>query len=408
MRRWQRVLRLIVRRIWFRAALFSLLSVALALLAAWIAPIIPYDISAKIGAKAVDNILEILASSMLAVTTFSVTAMVSAITAATNNVTPRATKLLVEDSTAQNALSTFLGGFLFSVVGICALSTGLYGTTGRVILFAGTVLMILVIAVTLLRWIEHLSGFGRVSDAITRVEAAALRAASQSPQRVAARPAETPLPDSAWPAIADGVGYITQVDVQALGELAEKGPCVIHVCAPPGSFVSPHRPLARVEGKGDPQRIAAAFSIEPGRDFDHDPRFGLVVLSEIASRALSPGINDPGTAIGVLGAGLRVLSQLAGRTPDEAKHARVLLPPLALEDMLEDLFRPIARDGAGTIEVGLQLQEVLGTLAALIPDAHEGCRARAADALARAEQALGSEADRDAIRRAHRRIWFSG
>jgi uncharacterized membrane protein len=67
--RWHWVLRLVTRRIWFRAALFSLFSILLALLAAAIASVIPGDISTKIGSKAVDNILEILASSMLAVTT---------------------------------------------------------------------------------------------------------------------------------------------------------------------------------------------------------------------------------------------------------------------------------------------------------------------------------------------------
>ena len=47
--------------------------------------------------------------------------------------------------------------------------------------------------------------------------------------------------------------------------------------------------------------------VEPERSYDDDLLFGLVTLSGVASRALSPAINDPGTAIEVLGAGLRVL-----------------------------------------------------------------------------------------------------
>lgn len=61
--RWQWLVRLLFRRIWFRAALFSIFSVGLALLAAFVAPFVPYDISTKIGSDAVDNILGILASS---------------------------------------------------------------------------------------------------------------------------------------------------------------------------------------------------------------------------------------------------------------------------------------------------------------------------------------------------------
>src|SRR5690606_36952200 len=111
---------------------------------------------------------------MLTVTVFSLTTMVSAYSAASTNVTPRATRLLLEDSTSQNALSTFLGAFLFALVGIVALSTGLYGDSGRLVLFVATMFVLLVIVVTLLRWITHLSTLGQMGDTIERVENAAM------------------------------------------------------------------------------------------------------------------------------------------------------------------------------------------------------------------------------------------
>jgi hypothetical protein len=88
----------------------------------------------------------LLASSLLAVTVFSLSTMVAAYSAATNNVTPRGTKLLMEDNTSQNVLGTFIGAFLFSLVGIVALSTGLYGTQGRAILLVVTIGLIALIA----------------------------------------------------------------------------------------------------------------------------------------------------------------------------------------------------------------------------------------------------------------------
>ncbi len=69
---WQWLAGNLAKKIWFRAALISLLSVAGALMSAVLAPFIPYDLSLKIGGGAVDNVLTILASSMLAVTTFLV------------------------------------------------------------------------------------------------------------------------------------------------------------------------------------------------------------------------------------------------------------------------------------------------------------------------------------------------
>ncbi len=56
MSKWKRLLRQAGRRIWVRAGVFSALAVMLALLATVLAPVVPYELSTKIGAGAVDNI----------------------------------------------------------------------------------------------------------------------------------------------------------------------------------------------------------------------------------------------------------------------------------------------------------------------------------------------------------------
>lgn len=155
--RWRWLATRIAKRLWFRATLFSLLGVVTALLAMVFKDAVPVSLPARIGADAVDKILGIIASSMLAVTTFSLSTMVSAYSAASSGVTPRATSLVMEDATTQNALATFIGSFLFSLVGIIALSTGAYGTQGRVVLFTVTIAVVVLIIYTLLRWIDHLS-----------------------------------------------------------------------------------------------------------------------------------------------------------------------------------------------------------------------------------------------------------
>lgn len=403
MNRWQWVWRLLSRQLWFRAAAFSLAAVLLALIAPVIAPLIPYTLGAKIGADAVDKILGIIASSMLAVTTFSLTAMVSAYGAATSNVTPRAVTLLVEDTTSQNALSTFLGAFLFAIVGICALSTGFYGEQGRVLLFVGALVLIVVIVMTLLRWIQHIALLGRVHDSITRVERAAMAAVKsvQHPPRIAAL-AQPPIPADARPArCGDQTGYVTNIDLGALRECMEEADARVHVAILPGSFVDPGRVVAWVDG-GDEDlcaRVADAIIVERDRSFDHDPRFGLIVLSEIASRALSPAVNDPGTAISVLGAQLRVLAKLSeaeGAKFDE----RVIIPALTIEKLVVDAFRAIGRDGAGTIEVALKLQKILAALAAIAPEWSAAARQAADEARERARRALTLEEERLTVVRA--------
>lgn len=95
MPRWRWILTQLARRLWVRATLIGLMGVAAAILAAVIERFIPFDFPTNIGADAVGSILNIIASSMLAVTTFSLSVMTAAYGAATSNVTPRATRQLI-------------------------------------------------------------------------------------------------------------------------------------------------------------------------------------------------------------------------------------------------------------------------------------------------------------------------
>lgn len=239
--------------------------------------------------------------------------MVSACSGATSNITPRAVQLLVEDSTAQNALATFMGSFLFAIVGIIALSTGFYGESGRAILLGGTIVVIDTIVVTFLRWIEHITRFGRVNDTIARVETAAMKAISAvSPPCFGPRKRRD-VPAGATRIHLEQIGRITHVDLAVLREVAENLDGEIVLSALPGIMADPARMVVWTTARPDKtqvERLRSAFTVANDRAFDHDPRFGLVVLSEIASRALSPAVNDPGTAISVIEAGTRVLATI--------------------------------------------------------------------------------------------------
>lgn len=394
------------RKIWFRAGLISILSVLLALASAGLAPFIPYEFSLKVGSESVDNILTILASSMLAVTTFSLAAMVAAFSRAAQQVTPRAIQLLIEDKTAQNALSTFLGAFLFGIVGIIALSTGMYGAQGRVILYAGTILLIVWIAVILLRWIHALTQFGRVEDAIRRIERAATKAIGchHGPVTLPGQP-NLSVPAGAATVASPATGYVTLIDREALQCCAEEARARLTVCAPTGRMVARGEALAWLSEPVDEdcrKAVAAAFVIKDQRNFDHDPRFGMVVLAEIGSRALSPAVNDPGTAIAALNAGQRVLETLADRAARPDSCPLVAEPPLAFEAMAEDLVRPIARDGAAIAEVGIRLQQMLSAVAAQLAPASGAMRRLADEAFDRVRRADIDPTDRERIDRARR------
>lgn len=177
--------------------------------------------------------------------------MVSACSGATSNITPRAVQLLVEDSTAQNALATFMGSFLFAIVGIIALSTGFYGESGRAILLGGTIVVIDTIVVTFLRLIEHITRFGRVNDTIARVEKAAMKAISAvSPPCFGPR-IKRDVPASATRIHLEHIGRITHVDLAVLREVAEELDGEIVLSALPGIMADPARMVVWTTARPD-------------------------------------------------------------------------------------------------------------------------------------------------------------
>ena len=75
---WQWNLRQLTRRIWVPIAAYGVVGLAAALVAAAVPPLLPADWKGLLAANSVSTILQILASSMLTVTTFSVSIMLSA------------------------------------------------------------------------------------------------------------------------------------------------------------------------------------------------------------------------------------------------------------------------------------------------------------------------------------------
>jgi len=405
-KRWRWVLNLLTRRLWFRAGIYGAVAVVAAMVAAFAASLVPDGVADVFGVESVEDILKILASSMLAVATFSLGTMVNAFSAAASMATPRASKLLVEDSTSQNVLSTFIGAFIFSLVGIIALNTHFYGKGGRAILFFVTIGVVILTLATFFRWIDYLSHLGRLSETIEKVEVAAteaMRMRSRHPY-LGCNPARAPTP--VFPVASSVLGYVQYVDVAALDALAEEADGAIHVNRLPGAFLDTTEPLAWTTWQPDEKerdKLQEAFVIGNARSFEQDPRFGLIVLSEIASRALSPGVNDPGTAIDIIGRVLRVISvwvEDPGEDANKIEYKRVFVPGIITADLFDDVFPPIARDGAGTIEVGVRLQKAFRSLSrARRPDVRDSARHHSAMALRRSLAALELDEDKHLIQR---------
>lgn len=390
-------LRQILNKMWFLPAAFSvvaLLTIGLALfLARWAPDELPWTISQE----AVQSILEILATSLLTVSVFALSTLVSALSSASASTSPRAVSLIVGDRAAQTSISVFIGGFLFSILGILGLSAGIYGSASRLLLFSVTLCVVAVVIAALIRWISQISDIGRVGHTIERVETATGKALDRLVDHplYGCRLLEGEADGKG--VCADRLGYVQHFDAARLHQLAEDHDLQIAVTALPGAYVSPVWPLMKVVGAVNDDlasELAGSFVVGDSRTFDNDPRFGLSVLAEIADRALSPAVNDPGTAIDVLGRLTRLLSGWQpGQFRASPEYGRIAIPQLSARDLVEDAFRPIARDGAGMIEVVLRLLYSLEVIVALNPFLREEALAAARDAAERAQRALKSAGD---------------
>jgi len=375
-------------QLWFRPAVWSVAAVGAALLAAVANSVVPPDLLPDIGHATLEGLLTIIASSMLTVSTFSLSILVSAYASAASTATPRATRLVMADNDAQNAIAAFVSAFIFSMIALVALGVGYYGPAGRLVLFVFTLLVLAYLILALLRWIGTLSTLGRMNhtiEAVEKVATQALRDWRAAPGLGARLLADAAAPLQGVPVHARWTGYLRHIDVAAIEAAAQAAGATVHLCLRPGAFVSRQTVLARLsrtaaaDDKQDvladlAETVATSFVIGRERTERQDPRFGLVMLSEIAQRALSPAVNDAGTAIAVLGAMTRVLVE--GTRPREGdgddsaplpaapEIHHVTIVPLDPADLVRDVLEPIARDGAGSLEVCLRIQKMLAIVAA--------------------------------------------
>lgn len=396
------------QRLWARPLAACLLSIAAVALAGlldsrWLLAE-PPDVSAE----SIEALLSIMASSMLVIAIFAAGAMVSAYASASNTASPRSFPLVLADDVSQNAYSMFVAAFIFGVVGLVALKNNSFGTVGRFVLFIETGLVFALVILTFVRWVDQIARLGRLGNTIERAKdaaAAAIRTRRRDPLLGGAP--MTGLSEHAVAVDSVQVGYVCSVDVAVLDEAAREHGLVLALEAMPGRFVTTGQPLLHLDAGGAdleptlPSRLRRAFRITHCREFDADPRFGFVVLSEIAGRALSPAVNDPGTAIDVIGRLVRLFDRWCHTLPDEPaappRYARVQVPELAPRSLVEDAFTAIARDGAGSVEVMCRLLKGLQAIAALgEQDLADAARhqAREAEAMATARLPLPAQVER--------------
>jgi uncharacterized membrane protein len=312
------------------------------------------------GARAV---LQTIAGSMVTVAgvTFSIT--IATVSQASVQFGPRLMTNFMQDTGNQITLGTFIATFIFCLIVLRTVQGSNGDGNGmfvpNVSIAVGMLLAIASLAV-LIYFFQHIPDSIHISMMVSGV-GLRLRALVDElyPTRIGEAPEQDPAEESyaagegaiedAAPVFAKSYGYVQHIDADALMAVAKQCDLIIWATVRPGTFVDTNAPLAYVKPSlrlddRTQDRIRAGYIVGRKRTPTQDLLFLIDQLVEVAGKALSPGINDPITAMSCvnwLASGLIEFSDRDVPSPcrhDGSGNLRVIAAPITYAQFANAMF----------------------------------------------------------------------
>ncbi|QWC86424.1 DUF2254 domain-containing protein [Nocardioidaceae bacterium] len=355
---------------------------------------LPYVFSG--GADSARTVLSSIIGGMISLTglVFSITMVV--LQQASSQFTPRILRQFLEARVVQVTLGVFTGTFVY---GLTVLRTVQSANDGNDVTFVPQVsvtvamVFVLVSVALFIAFIAYIMRSVQVSQVITDLTRATRDVVLRFEES-----ADAP-PRTAWSAPGgaradellngDRQGYVVAIRADDLARLAATHGVVVELELAIGQHVAPGARLGRVwhlpgDGGGDGADLDGtdlaglrdAVRLEDDRLLTNDPMFGLRQLVDIAERALSPGVNDPTTAVQVVDFAetvLRAAGSLADPAPvlvDDDGHPRVVYRPWTFERMLALAVDEISRYGGSSPRVQRSLHDLLTSIEPAVRTEH--------------------------------------
>ena len=340
----------------------------------------------KGGAEGAGNVLGTIAGSMITIAgvVFSMTLVALSLTS--SQLGPRMLRNFMRDTSTQVVLGTFVATFLYCLLVLRTIRRA------EEVLFVphlsvslGVVLAVVSIGV-LIYFIHHVSVSIQANEVVAGVSRELIEGIDRLfPEDVGQGAPRIPIepPNASFlkaferearPVAAAGDGYLQFIDTDVLLELAKKEDVVLRLEKGPGHYVVADRPLVlvwpgdRVTDKLTDQ-VRSAFALGNQRTPRQDIEFAVSQLVEIAVRALSPGVNDPFTAIACvdhLGSALSRLAQREMPSPyrhDEQDQLRVITSAVSFPMITDAAFNQIRQYGRSSAAVTIRLLETIAVVA---------------------------------------------
>ena len=383
---------------YFIPGLMAIGSIILAYITGHLDKYYNYEIAEKIGwfysnkADGARAILTTIAGSMMTVAsvTFSITMV--AVTSAAGQYGPRLIGNFMRDRGNQITLGTFTSTFVYCLLILRSARTGDGGSGDNAVAeFVPNISLLVAMGLTLasvavmIYFIHHIPETLNVGNITGRLG----RAFRRDLERAFPKTLETNKVSEAEisritalnlakadPIASHAEGYIQAINQAALAEFADENNYIINLTAKPGDFVTKDETLAHVWPVNDDDeltreahsKIRAAFAMGQERTAYQNTLFLSDQLVEILARALSPGVNDPFTAINCLHwlkSGLQTSMKGETKSPyilGKSQAIRLIVPTLDFEKVIDSICYKIRPYVAKDVNVSREMAEMLFTL----------------------------------------------
>lgn len=320
------------------------------------------------------ELLQGLAASIFALIVFVSSTLLLAVQLASAQLTPRVISLFFKDLVIKFSLALFVFTFTFSMALALRISDSVPLLAARAAAYCCLLCLIFFVFM-----IDHVGKFLRPTG-VLRVVAHTGR---QVVRNVFPRPfdeSETKTADLAGESVRTVVstksGVVLALNVRGLVSLAQQYECVIEMVPQVGEFVAIDEPLFHVfKGGANLKSADLLNSVAVGfeRTIEQDPAFAFRIIVDIASKGLSPAINDPTTAVLAIDQIHRLLRMVGKRRLDEG-HVRDAQGQLRFiyrtpdwEDFVQLAVTEIRHFGATSIQVTRRLRAMLENLIHTLP-----------------------------------------
>ena len=319
------------------------------------------------------TILGTLAGAQLTITTFTFSTILSVMSNYLSNFSPRVIENFVEEKITMKVLGIFFGGFFYSITALVFMRD-LLEDKQVIAGFVGVVYAIVSMFYFIIfvqKVIRSFKSENLISDIYNETEGVLIKELENRKELEGIFHEEDINSINLYP---NTNGFLSVIDFSKISELLKDTKCELVVDRKIGDYVNIEKPLAHIKKVESSdfneelmEKIAKSFILQEMKVYENDYRHGIDKIEEIAIRALSPGTNDPNTAIYCIHKIAMLLTHLSKSTNNhivikENENVSIAYTAYSFEEDLYFSFNQIIHYGKEDVDVMYSVFEALETL----------------------------------------------